>query len=138
MSAYGDDPTVHAIRHGRFVCTADPDAPCRTSPTCENCEHWCGCDGSEQDAADNHDLADGEHCCMLTKKPGQSCWIEPLVNGDGIEESWVGNVIWPVPDDLIDPRPRDEDGCPGDFPDGPVTVDWDHDYCTWAYAGGAA
>lgn len=118
-TAYGSDPNTHHIVGGRFVCSAPADAKCRTSPTCE-CENWCGCDGSPQDAADNHD--EGDHCCMTTVKAGQGCWIEPWVDAAGGVED-TGNS-----DEFL----YDDDGEVA-IPDGPVACDWD-DGIQWSYA----
>lgn len=122
MSAYGDNPDLHRLVDESFVCTAPADAPCRTSPTCD-CENWCGCDGSPEDAADNHGT---DHCCMQTTAPGQGCWIELWVNGSDLEGGYSGSHeladLWFNGDgELI-------------WPDGPVTVDWEDEYCTWKYA----
>ena len=114
MSAAGDDPKVHRIVDERFVCTALPDAKCRTYPT-GSCEQWCGCDGSPEDAADNHD--EGEHCCSTTRKDGQACWLEPWINAD-LSDCY--STEWPVYGMA--------------FPDGPVTCDWEDEYVTWKYA----
>lgn len=124
MSAYGDNPTYHAIAEERFVCTAPADALCRTSPTCE-CENWCCCDGSPEDAADNHDT---EHCCMTTAKTGQGCWIEPWVNASDLEDCYEGDplAVWTYDAD-------DEHH----WPDGPVTCDWEDEYVAWSYATGS-
>lgn len=118
MTAYGDSPAYHRIEGERFVCTAPDDAKCRTSPTCE-CENWCCCDGSPEDAKDSHD--DGEHCCMTTVKSGQGCWIEPWVDAVGVDECGDHNAF------------LHDDGGEVTVPDGPVTCDWDDGIC-WTYA----
>ena len=122
MSAYGDNPEYHSIADERFVCIAPDDARCRTSPTCE-CENWCCCDGSPEDATDNHDT---EHCCMTTVKPGQSCWIEPWVNSVDLEDSYGGEPlkVWIY----------DADGN-GHWPNGQVTCEWEGGYVLWEYIG---
>lgn len=122
MSAHGNNPEFHSIKDGLFDCTAPEDAPCRTSPTCE-CDEWCCCDGSAVDRADNHDA--DEHCCMTTTKPGQGCWMEPWVDAGDIEDSFAGDLA-PL---LADQVGADEFV----WPDGPVTVDWEGDGCTWDY-----
>lgn len=118
-SAYGSDPNTHRIVVGEFVCSAPADAKCRTSPTCE-CENWCCCDGSPEDAADNH--YEDEHCCMATVKAGQGCWIEPWVDAVGVEDTYDENTM----------RFYDDDDEPI-YPDGPVVCDWD-DGIRWRYA----
>ena len=123
-SAYGDDPEVHRLVDETFRCTAAEDAPCRTNPTCE-CETWCACDGSPQDASDNHE--EGEHCCMTTRRPGLPCWIEPWVNASDIEDS-CGHPYEELRDRLVDT----DDGLV--WQDGPVTCDWDYDHILWHYA----
>lgn len=107
-NAYGADVTTHSIVGGAFVCSAPADAKCRTSPTCD-CETWCCCDGSPEDAADSHD--EGEHCCMTTVKAGQGCWIKGWVDAQGLSDS-------------LEVRAYDEDGEPV-IPDGPVRCEWD-------------
>jgi len=119
VSAYGDDPRYHQIVRERFVCSAPDDAPCRTSPTCD-CEFWCGCDGSPEDAVDAHD---GEHCCMTTTKPGRECWMVAWVEATGLEDSFTGDT-----GEL-------EYGIGGYvWPSGPVTCEWDEGVF-WEYAG---
>lgn len=122
MSAHGDDPKVHAIKDGQFVCTAEPDAKCRTYPTCIDCEVWCGCQ-TEARAAENHDP--GEHCCMTTAQPRQDCWIEPWITGGWLEDSFG--------DDASEAMVENADGDLV-WPDGSVTVDFEGDYCSWMYA----
>jgi hypothetical protein len=118
MSAYGDNPDVHWIEDGLFVCVASPEAKCRTYPTCE-CEYWCCCDSPDE----NHD--DGEHCCMTTTKPGQECWIGTWIDAVGCEDSCADENlttgIWDSPDGGIA------------WPDGQVTCEWD-DGIMWEYA----
>lgn len=118
-TAYGNDPAVHRIEGGRFVCLAAEDAKCRSNPTCE-CENWCCCDGSPQDSADNHD--EGEHCCMTTAEAGRPCWIEPWVDAVGVEDTYDDNAM----------RFYDADDEPV-YPDGPVACDWE-DGIRWRYA----
>lgn len=119
MSAHGDDPKVHAIKDQQFVCTAGPDAKCRTVPTCRDCEEWCGCSvtGEQHDA--------GEHCCRSTTQPGQPCWIEPWINASDLEDAFGGDALAAMVEDAD-----------GDltWPDGPVTVEWQVDFCSWTYA----
>lgn len=117
-NAYGNDPNHHRIVDGRFVCSAPADAKCRTSPTCE-CESWCGCDGSPEDAKDNHD--EGECCCMTTVESGRPCWIEPWVDAVGVEDTGDADAFL-----------YDDEG-EMTVPDGPVDCDWD-DGIQWTYA----
>lgn len=127
-SAHGDDPRYHAIKDGRAVCTAPEDAPCRTSPTCE-CENWCGCDGSPEDAKDNHDEGDDAwgHCCMQTTKPGQSCWLVPWIEAPGLDESFDHSELSPADYDMVSGEHT--------FPDGAITCDWE-DGVLWRYSPG--
>lgn len=120
MSAYGDDPRHHAIKDDEFVCTAPADAPCRTSPTCE-CENWCACDGSPDDARDTH--GEGGHCCMTTTKAGQGCWLGPWVDAAGLGESYANQDDWPNVRIWAETN----------WPEGPVTCDW-ADGVFWRYA----
>jgi hypothetical protein len=124
MAAYGDNAAFHAIKDGRITCTAPEDAPCRMIPTCE-CEQWCCCDGSPEDASDNHDLADGGHCCMTAVKSG-SCWFIPWIDGADLEDSYLG--------DALEMRRKDDDGDLTVWPDGPVITEWQGDYLAWEYA----
>lgn len=112
-TAYGDDPQHHRITGGIFVCTAPPDAKCRTNPTCD-CEVWC----SDEDAED-HD--DGEHCCHATRVAGQPCWIEPWVNASDLEDCYEGDALDHYGDDGWE------------WPNGPVTCDWETEYVGWRY-----
>lgn len=106
MTAHGDNPELHRIVDGRFVCTAPLEAPCRTYPDC-SCESF-GAEHTE-DYPDHVDV------------PGQACWIGEWIDTIGVGDSYVDQEhVW------LD----------GDwFPDGPVTADWvDGECIEWQYA----
>lgn len=118
MTAYGDDPSLHHVtREGddapTFTCSAPPESPCRTYPTCE-CEQWCCCAGD----LGVHDP--GEHCCTTTTKPGQPCWMGVHLDAFGVEDSGPSLYAGPDHQPL---RPGWN----------AVTVEWDEG-CSWEYA----
>lgn len=109
MSALGDDPQVHFIRDGRFVCVAEATADCHNYPACE-CDQW--------------DMELHGHLPGSTPEPGHEnvphdeCWIVPWVEASSLADSY-----------------EDGDGYSDDqFPDGPVTTSWECDYVLWSYA----
>lgn len=104
--AKGDDPTVHFIRDGRFVCVAEPTAPCRNYPGCE-CEAWSAELHGDPPAEGHED------------RPQDECWIQPWMEATDLRDTYSADEL------LID---DDE------FPDGPVAVEWQFDYLTWEYA----
>jgi hypothetical protein len=108
VSALGNDSSVHFIRDGRFVCTAVPTARCRNYPDCE-CEAWGGELHGDSPAEGHAD------------QPQDECWIKSWMEAVDLSESYAdgdGDVF------LDD----------SEFPDGPVSVEWEFDYLTWHYA----
>jgi hypothetical protein len=103
---HGDDPTVHRIRQGRFVCTADKAAPCHNYPACE-CEIW--------DSETHFDNAEPGH----EVRGHDECWFVPWMQALGLSDSYALQQTF-----------CDDD----DFPDGPVTFDFDFDCLLWEYA----
>lgn len=104
--AYGDDPSVHRIRQGRFVCTADNAAPCHNYPTCD-CEIW--------DDETHFEHAEQGH----ESNTHSECWFVPWMEAVDLYDSYTPESI------VYDDR---------DFPDGPVTFDFDFDCLGWKYA----
>lgn len=107
MTTHGNDPAVHFIRDGRFVCTAEPTAKCRNYPGC-GCEEWSGPSHGDRPAPGHEDA------------PQSECWLDP----------WL--TSYPLCDAYAEGCVLDD----SDFPDGPVTVEWDSDFVTWTYADG--
>jgi hypothetical protein len=97
---------AHFIRDGRFVCTAEPSAPCRNYPGCE-CEEWSEELHGEVPVEGHAD------------KQQEECWMEPWLHAVPLCDTYAteGSVL------------DDEE-----FPDGPVLVDWQHDWLVWEYA----
>jgi hypothetical protein len=117
VSAYGDDPSLHGVigvseDDPVFVCSAPPEAPCRTYPVCD-CESWG--EGDEH----NH-LGPNEPTPGHEAKSGQPCWMGVHFDMQGVEDSGPSCGTGPVAN-----RSR-----PGWHA---VTVDWD-DGCSWEYA----
>lgn len=110
MSAKGNDSSVHFIRDGRFVCTAEPTAACRNYPACE-CEAWSAELHGDPPAEGHGD------------QPQDECWIAPWMDATDLCDTYSPTQA------LLD---DDE------FPDGPVSVEWNEDYLTWEYADGTA
>jgi hypothetical protein len=106
MTALGDDPAVHFIRDGRFVCAADSAAKCHNYPTCE-CEGWTA-ELHGEVPADGHE-----------NQPQDECWIKPWLEATDLNETYDPEDLW-----LSDV----------DFPDGPISTIWNGDYLTWEYA----
>lgn len=96
----------HAIRDGRFVCTAPDDAPCRNYPDC-GCEVWDP-DLHGEVPAPGHEAV-----------PQPQCWRDPWINDVGLHDSYDLDAA-PVSDD--------------EWPNGPVETEWHGDYLTWRYA----
>ena len=107
MAAKGDDPAVHFIRDGRFVCTAPPTAPCRNYPAC-SCETWDPDLHGEVVAPGHEDV------------PQDECWMAPWLTSTDLCDQFEQDIM----------RPDEE------FPDGAITVEFEWDECTWAYADG--
>lgn len=111
-TALGDDPTVHRIVDGRFVCTAPATADCRNYPACE-CYGWDvdvhGHDGSTPQPGHEN-------------VPHDECWAIAWMHATDLADCHVGDGLGVV--DLTD----------DEFPDGPVRIIWDGDYLTWDYA----
>ena len=106
MSAHGNDPSVHFIRDGRFVCVAEPTAKCRNYPGCE-CESW-----GESLHGDPPTEGHGD-------QPQDECWIKPWLDAVDLSESYGVGFLF-----LNN----------SEFPDGPVAVEWFCDHLTWRYA----
>jgi hypothetical protein len=107
VSAHGDDPAVHFIRDGRFVCIAEPTAKCRNYPACE-CEEW---------SAELHGTPPAEG---HEDQPQNECWIGPWMSATDLVDNYA-----PVDGEAIDDD---------QFPDGPICVMWEDDYILWEYA----
>lgn len=105
MSAHGNDPNVHYIRGGRFVCEAPSDAKCHIFPACE-CEEWSA--ELHDPPAEGHEDVQQDHC-----------WIQPWMEATDLCDSYG-------PDGLV--LSNDE------FPDGPVSIQWEYDAVMWSYA----
>lgn len=107
VEAHGDDPRIHFIRDGRFVCEAAPTARCRNYPGCE-CEGWDP-DLHGPIPAEGHEDV-----------PHDECWIAPWMGATDLRDSFITEEVM-----------LDDD----EFPDGPVVVIWQYDYLTWEYDG---
>jgi hypothetical protein len=102
---HGNDPSVHRIRQGQFVCTADETALCHNYPACE-CEIW--------DSETHFENAELGH----ESKQHDECWFVPWMRAVDLCDSYAPQNVW------------DED----EFPDGPVSFDFDFDSLQWEYA----
>jgi len=109
---HGNDPTVHFIENGRFVCKAEPTAPCRNYPDCA-CETWDMAmhfgHGRDSTPAPGHEPV-----------PQNECWMDAWINGPGLEDSHCdADGLFSEP----------EDG----WPDGAIDATWEGDYLIWEY-----
>lgn len=117
---------IHFIRDGRFVCTAEPTAPCRNYPSCE-CEEW---------TLEEHGQRQGQRIGMKNGRPlfadfdvppmpghesvpQEECWVEPWLTATDLRDTYGAAELY-IDDD--------------EFPDGPVDIEWHGDCVTWEYA----
>lgn len=108
MGAHGNNSSVHFIRDGSFVCTADPSAKCRNYPACE-CEESGGT-AHEDPVADGHQDV-----------PQSECWVQSWMDAVDLSDSYAdGGTELCIGND--------------EFPDGPVEIEWHMDFLTWQYA----